>query len=66
MRAFAYGDGDGHGATVRREHSILSEQLNARLRVLGIGGTWSPETMHPARLKELTGTLNGRRSNSDS
>ena len=54
MHAFAYGNRDGHGVTIRRNPPILAEQLNARLQVLEIGGEWGPETMHRDRLQQLT------------
>lgn len=57
MHAFAHSDRDGHGATVRRDPPILAEQLNARLRVLEIGGSWGPDTLHRDRLEQLAGAL---------
>jgi hypothetical protein len=47
MLRFAYGDVEGHGDTVRRDPPILAEQLNARLRVRRLGGSWNDDTMHP-------------------
>jgi hypothetical protein len=40
MLRFAYGDVEGHGNTVRRDPPILAEQLNARLRVRRLDGSW--------------------------
>jgi hypothetical protein len=57
MLRFAYGDVDGHGDTVRREPPILVEQLNARLRVRRLGGTWGDGTMHPERLTRVAEAL---------
>jgi hypothetical protein len=57
MQAFAYDDREGHGATIRRDPPILTEQLNARLRILKIGGSWGAETMHRDRLERLVRTL---------
>jgi hypothetical protein len=57
MLAFAYGDVEGHGDTVRRDPPILIEQLNARLRVRRLGGGWGDGTMHPERLTRLAAAL---------
>jgi hypothetical protein len=57
MLRFAYGDRKGHGATVRRDPPILAEQLNARLRVRRLGGSWGQDTMHPERLARLASAL---------
>lgn len=50
MLRFAYGDVEGHGDTVRRRPPILTEQLDARLRVRRLEGGWGSGTMHPERL----------------
>ena len=55
MHAYAHSDRDGHGATVRGDSPILVEQLNARPRLLQIGGIWGPNTMHRDRLEQLVG-----------
>ena len=57
MHAYAHSDRDGPGATVRGDSPILVEQLNARPRLLQIGGIWGPNTMHRDRLEQLVGTL---------
>lgn len=57
MHDFAYSNREGHGATIRRNPPILSEQLNARLRVIEIGGKWDPGTLHADRLNRLASTL---------
>jgi hypothetical protein len=57
MLRFAYGDIEGHGNTVRRDPPILAEQLNARLRVRRLGGSWGGGTMHPDRLAALVAAL---------
>jgi len=57
MLDFAYGDAKGHGDTVRRDPPILTEQLNARLRVRRLGGDWGPDMMHPERLALLGASL---------
>jgi hypothetical protein len=57
MLRFAYGDVEGHGDTVRRDPPILAEQLNARLRVRRLDGSWGCGTMHPERLSRLTAAL---------
>jgi len=57
MLRFAYGDVEGHGDTVRRDPPILTEQLNARLRVRRLGGSWSRSAMHPERLTQLAAAL---------
>lgn len=57
MLGFAYRDVSGHGRTVRREPPILAEQLNARLRVRRLGGSWDGTAMHPERLARLAATL---------
>jgi hypothetical protein len=53
MLDFAYRDRDGHGNTVRQDPPILIEQLNARLRVRRLGGSWGHGTMHEERLARL-------------
>ena len=53
MLRFAYGDVEGHGDTVRRDPPILTEQLNARLRVRHLDGSWGHGTMHLERLAQL-------------
>jgi hypothetical protein len=57
MLRFAYGDVEGHGDTVRRDPPILAEQLNARLRVRRLDGSWGGGTMHPERLAQLAAAL---------
>jgi hypothetical protein len=57
MLGFAFGDTEGHGDTVRRDPPILAEQLNARLRVRRLGGSWGDGTMHPERLARLVAAL---------
>jgi hypothetical protein len=57
MLRFAYGDVEGHGDTVRRDPPILAEQLNARLRVRRLDGSWGGGTMHPERLTRLAAAL---------
>jgi hypothetical protein len=57
MLRFAYGDVEGHGDTVRRDPPILTEQLNARLRVRRLSGSWGPGAMHPDRLAQLGAAL---------
>ncbi len=57
MHAFAHSDREGHGATLRRDPPILAEQLNARLCVLQIDGSWGPATLHRDRLEQLVGAL---------
>jgi hypothetical protein len=57
MLRFAYGDVEGHGDTVRRDPPILAEQLNARLRVRRLDGSWGSGTMHPERLAQLVAAL---------
>ncbi len=57
MLSFAFGDVEGHGDTVRRDPPILVEQLNARLRVRHLGGSWGSGTMHPERLEQLAAVL---------
>lgn len=57
MLSFAYGDVEGHGDTVRRDPPILAEQLNARLRVRRLDGSWGPGTMYPERLAQLAAAL---------
>jgi hypothetical protein len=57
MLRFAYGDVEGHGDTVRRDPPILTEQLNARLRVRCLSGSWGPDAMHPERLAQLGAAL---------
>jgi hypothetical protein len=59
MIRFAYRNTDGHGDTVRRDPPILAEQLNARMRLCSLGGSWHPRTPHAARLSRLAATLNG-------
>jgi hypothetical protein len=57
MLRFAYGDVEGHGDTVRRDPPILAEQLNARLRVRRLDGSWGPGTMYPERLAQFAAAL---------
>jgi hypothetical protein len=57
MLRFAYGDVEGHGGTVRRDPPILAEQLNARLRVSRLDGSWGRGTMYPERLAQLAAAL---------
>jgi hypothetical protein len=57
MLRFAYRDIKGHGDTVRRDPPILTEQLNARLRVRRLNGSWGPTALHPGRLERLAATL---------
>lgn len=57
MLRFAYGDVEGHGGTVRRDPPILTEQLNARLRVRRVSGSWWPGAIHPDRLAQLGAAL---------
>jgi hypothetical protein len=57
MLRFAYGDVEGHGDTVRRDPPILAEQLNARMRVRRLDGSWDSGTMHPERLTQLVAAL---------
>jgi len=57
MLRFAYSDLEGHGETVRRDPPILAEQLNARMRVRRLDGSWGEGTMHPERLARLVATL---------
>jgi hypothetical protein len=57
MLNFAYHDAGGHGDTVRRDPPILAEQLNARLRVRRLEGSWGHGTMHPERLARLASAL---------
>lgn len=57
MLRFAYGDVEGHGDTVRRDPPILAEQLNARLRVRRLDGSWGGGAMHPERLTRLVAAL---------
>jgi hypothetical protein len=57
MLRFAYGDVEGHGDTVRRDPPILTEQLNARLRVRCVSGSWGPDAMYPERLAQLSAAL---------
>jgi hypothetical protein len=57
MLSFAYRDGAGHGRTVRRDPPILVEQLNARLRLRRLGGSWGRDTLHAERLARLAATL---------
>ncbi len=57
MLRFAYGDTEGHGVTVRRDPPILAEQLNARLRVRRLDGSWDVGTMHPERLAQIAAAL---------
>ena len=58
MLRFAYGDAEGHGDTVRRDPPILTEQLNARLRVRRLGGDLGNGTMmYPDRLASLAAAL---------
>lgn len=57
MLRFAYGDLEGHGDTVRRDPPILAEQLNARLRVHRLGGSWDGGATHPERLTQLAAAL---------
>jgi hypothetical protein len=57
MLDFAYGDVEGHGDTVRRDPPILTEQLNARLRVRRLSGSWGQDAMHPLRLTQLVAAL---------
>jgi hypothetical protein len=57
MLRFAYGDVEGHGDTVRRDPPILAEQLNARLRVRRLDGSWGRGTMHRERLARLAAAL---------
>lgn len=59
MIRFAYRDTDGHGDTIRLNQPILAEQLNARMRLRCLGGSWHPRTLHAARLSRLAATLNG-------
>lgn len=59
MIRFAYRNSDGHGSTVRRDPPILAEQLNARMRLRRLGGSWDPRTPHTDRLARLAATLNG-------
>lgn len=58
MIRFAYRNTDGHGDTVRRDPPILAEQLNARMRLRCLGGSWDPRTPHADRLARLVATLN--------
>jgi hypothetical protein len=57
MLRFAYGDVAGHGDTVRRDPPILTEQLNARLRVRRLSGSWWPDAMRPQKLARPAATL---------
>jgi hypothetical protein len=57
MLRFAYGDVEGHGNTVRRNPPILAEQLNARLRLRRLGGSWGRDALHPERLTRLAAEL---------
>lgn len=57
MLRFAYRDVEGHRDTVRRDPPILAEQLNARLRVRRLDGSWGGGTMHPERLARLAVAL---------
>lgn len=57
MLRFAYRDAGGHRNTVRRDPPILAEQLNARLRVRRLDGSWGAGAMHPERLARLAATL---------
>jgi heme-degrading monooxygenase HmoA len=57
MLRFAYGDVEGHGETVRREPPVLTEQLNARLRVRRLSDSWGPDAMHPQGLDQLAAAL---------
>jgi hypothetical protein len=59
MIRFAYRDTDGHGDTIRRDPPILTEQLNARMRLRRLGGSWAPGTPHADRLARLAATLRG-------
>jgi hypothetical protein len=57
MLGFAYRDVEGHSDTVRLDPPILAEQLNARLRVRRLEGSWGRGTMHPERLARLAAAL---------
>lgn len=57
MLGFAYANVEGHGHTVRRDPPILTEQLNARLRVRRVSGSWGPGRMHRERLARLGAAL---------
>jgi hypothetical protein len=57
MLRFAYGDVEGHGDTVRRNPPILAEQLNARLRLRRLDGSWAGSVMHPERLTRIVTAL---------
>lgn len=57
MLNFAYRDVEGHGDTVRRDPPILTEQLNARLRVRRLSGSWGSDAMHPQGLDQLAAAL---------
>jgi hypothetical protein len=57
MLRFAYRDARGHGETVRRDPPVLTEQLNARLRVRSLDGSWGPTALHPERLARLAAAL---------
>jgi heme-degrading monooxygenase HmoA len=56
MQRFAYGDSQGHGKTLQRRPAILVEQLNARMRLRTIGGTWDNALPH---IGELLGSARG-------
>jgi len=57
MLRFAYRDLEGHGGTVRRDPPILTEQLNARLRVRRLDGSWRQDAMRPQKLAQMAATL---------
>ncbi len=57
MLRFAYEDVEGHGETVRRNPPILVEQLNARLRLRRLDGSWAGSVMHPERLTRIVTAL---------
>lgn len=57
MVQFAYRDAAGHGQTLRRDPPILREQLNARMRLLSLGGDCGHGSLYPDNLIRLARTL---------
>jgi heme-degrading monooxygenase HmoA len=58
MHAFAYSEAEGHVRTIRRKPPILSEQINARLRLRRLGGDCAPTWPYADRLGALAREVN--------